>query len=151
MLSDSSRYCLHADTFPFAGNPRGSCNAIGWLAGARAQSRSTCARTTGCPLSLPWTCGRDAISHHFNIHIYLRIIIVRVRIVSSFCCKSFVHFTAWLFIQTPRDYVSNVINRYKGFGWRRTGESDKPREKTGRGRRKGVTRGLVNNLFQEVI
>jgi len=42
MLSDSSRYCLHADTFPFAGNPRGSCNAIRWLAGIPTWTRPTC-------------------------------------------------------------------------------------------------------------
>jgi len=42
MLSDSSRYYLHADTFPFAGNPRGSCNAIRWLADTPTWTRPTC-------------------------------------------------------------------------------------------------------------
>lgn len=41
MLSDSCRYCLHTDTFPFAGNPRESCKAIRSVVGISMWSQYT--------------------------------------------------------------------------------------------------------------
>lgn len=68
MLSDSSRYCLHADTFPFAGNPRGSCNAIRWLAGTPTWTRPAC--TTGCLFTFLDYAGRAFLLYQFWRHFF---------------------------------------------------------------------------------